>query len=68
MEIQKSEKIGLDLKQKTDDIIDFVAETVGVAASPSLLWLLVLLNSLGITPGFSGHVTMPENVGRNLVT
>jgi hypothetical protein len=44
------------VKKVALDILEVAEETVGLAASPSLFWLIVLWNSSG-GKGFDGYVT-----------
>jgi hypothetical protein len=53
MEIVKPQES--NLKRTIKDILEISEQTIGIAASPSLFWLIVLYNSMG-GQGFSGHV------------
>jgi len=53
---EKTPDRGTDLKKVVVDIIEVASEVIGLAASPSTLWLAVIWNCNG-GKGFNGFVT-----------
>jgi len=53
---------GRDLKKVINDILEISSEALGLIASPSTLWVMVLWNCNG-GKGFNGFVTNPQASG-----
>jgi hypothetical protein len=59
MDIEEEPKQERNLKKVALDILEVMGEVVGLAASPSLLWLGVIWNSSGGS-GFDGYPNKPS--------
>ena len=59
LDVETKEEKKTDLKKAADDVLSVTGDAIGIAASPSLLWLIILWNCSG-GKGFNGYISNPN--------